>query len=184
MSVATHTKGVRLSFLCCVTIVSGEIELYGLLLMYCSHCGNFVRCFQPDTICFITFILKVYNFHPIVIVNEWFTTYMYMPVDIHEEYTRWGQYQVHFWQGEGQAEGQAERSVKASLWDCCHAYWCMTTTAYNPQNVHNVHVHSALLWKMTAFFLHSIIWLLEIICNQFQSCETILGIQKLKLGIS
>ena len=75
-----------------------------------------------------------------------------------------------------------------TLWDCCvvaNDAWPplgVFGVMPNPQNVHNVHVHGALIWKMTEFFLHSIIWPLKIICNQFQSCETILGTQK--LGIS
>ena len=40
----------------------------------------------------------------------------------------------------------------------------------NPPNVH-VHVHGALLLKNDRFFLHSIIWPLEINYSQFYSCE-------------
>ena len=79
--------------------------------------------------------------------------------------------------------------IKVSLWDCC----IMPNDAWqplgvfgvipNPQNVHNLHVHGALLWKITDFFLHSIIWPLEIICYQYQRYEIILGIQKLGIFI-
>ena len=65
----------------------------------------------------------------------------------------------------------ARRSVKVTLWDCCvvlndawppiGVFGVMPT----PQNVHNVHVHGVLLCKIAQFFLDSIIWPLEIICN-------------------
>ena len=44
-----------------------------------------------------------------------------------------------------------------------------------PQNVQNVYVLSPLVCTMSEFFLHSLICPLEIICNKFQSCGTILG---------
>ena len=60
---------------------------------------------------------------------------------------------------------------KASLSDCC----VVPTDAWRPlegfgvmptpQNVQDAYVHGSLLWKMTEFFLHSIICPLEIICN-------------------
>ena len=66
-------------------------------------------------------------------------------------------------------------SIKVTLWDCC----VMPNDAWPPlgvfgvlpnlQNVHSVHVRGALLWKITEFFLHSMIWPLEIIYNQFQN---------------
>ena len=46
---------------------------------------------------------------------------------------------------------------KVTLWDCCvvaNDAWLplgVFGVIPNPQNVHNVHVHGALLWKMTEF---------------------------------
>ena len=71
--------------------------------------------------------------------------------------------------------------IEVTLWDCCvvpNNAWPLLGVfgiMPNPQSVHNVHVHGVLLWKIIECLLHSIIWPLEIICNQFQSYETILG---------
>ena len=76
----------------------------------------------------------------------------------------------------------ATLDLKASLSDCCvvpnDAWWPLGGFGVmpTPQNVQNAHVHGLLLWQMTEFFLHSLICPLEIICNKFQSCETILGL--------